>query len=291
MDKKQYAKEYYEKNKEKIKESQKEYRKEYDQRLEVIQRRKEWQKKYREKNKDNRKEYYKKNRKSILKKYRVYDKKRMATKEWKDYHKKYYENNKEYFKEYMAGVHIEEKRKVFEHYGNKCVLCGQDNKDFLTIDHINGGGNEHRKEVGSNIYYWLVKNDFPEGFRVLCYNCNCIAIKNNKGRLKKINKSLYHQKAREINKNYREKTKKQVFDYYGWRCFKCGQDNKDFLTIDHINGNGTNHIRKICKGHFYPWLIKNGFPSDFQTLCFNCNYSKARIKIIADGRMVTAVGK
>lgn len=26
--------------------------------------------------------------------------------------------------------------------------------------------------------------------------------------------------------------------------------------------------------NFYPWLIKNGFPSGFQTLCGPCNASK-----------------
>jgi hypothetical protein len=49
----------------------------------------------------------------------------------------------------------------------------------LTIDHINGGGNKHRKQVGTNgglaFYYWLKRNNYPEGFQVLC--CNCQAIK------------------------------------------------------------------------------------------------------------------
>jgi hypothetical protein len=59
------------------------------------------------------------------------------------------------------------------HYGRgKCAKCGDTTDEFLQIDHINGGGTEHRKQIGSGIYRWLRKNQWPEGFRVLCANCN-----------------------------------------------------------------------------------------------------------------------
>lgn len=59
-------------------------------------------------------------------------------------------------------------------YGGKCACCGEDRIEFLSIDHMNGGGKKHRKEVGygQRFYSWLAKNQFPEGFRVLCFNCN-----------------------------------------------------------------------------------------------------------------------
>lgn len=58
-------------------------------------------------------------------------------------------------------------------YGNKCVCCGETRYEFLAIDHSNGGGNQHRKRVvGTRLVYWLIKNNFPDGFRVLCHNCN-----------------------------------------------------------------------------------------------------------------------
>jgi hypothetical protein len=44
--------------------------------------------------------------------------------------------------------------------------------EFLTMDHINGGGNQHRKKIKESIYRWLYHNNFPSGFRVLCANCN-----------------------------------------------------------------------------------------------------------------------
>ena len=54
-----------------------------------------------------------------------------------------------------------------------CRCCGEKTIEFLTLDHINGGGRKHRKEIGSNNYYrWLVKNK-PEIIQILCYNCNC----------------------------------------------------------------------------------------------------------------------
>ena len=68
------------------------------------------------------------------------------------------------------------KLKAFEHYGGnppKCACCGETMLQFLTIDHIEGKGAEHRRKIGTpHIYGWLVKNDFPEGFQVLCWNCN-----------------------------------------------------------------------------------------------------------------------
>ncbi len=67
--------------------------------------------------------------------------------------------------------------KVLTHYGGnppKCACCGEVTIKFLTIDHINGGGRVHRGKIrGNRVYHWLIKNNFPEGFQVLCYNCNC----------------------------------------------------------------------------------------------------------------------
>lgn len=66
------------------------------------------------------------------------------------------------------------REKVFLHYGGvnlKCVCCGEKERGFLTIDHINNDGSVHRK-ITKNLYYWLVSHNFPEGFQVLCFNCN-----------------------------------------------------------------------------------------------------------------------
>lgn len=68
------------------------------------------------------------------------------------------------------------KLKAFEMYGGcKCNCCGIDTIAFLTIDHVNNDGNIHRREdkqAKNNMYRWLAKNNYPEGFQVLCWNCN-----------------------------------------------------------------------------------------------------------------------
>lgn len=66
-----------------------------------------------------------------------------------------------------------DRQKCIEHYGGKCDCCNENRFEFLCIDHVNGGGNQHRKEiVSSRIVRWLIKNNFPEGYRILCHNCN-----------------------------------------------------------------------------------------------------------------------
>ena len=70
------------------------------------------------------------------------------------------------------------REKVFDHYGRVCACCGELDDRFLTIDHVNGNGNAHRKSIspknkgGYAIYTWFVANDFPSGFQTLCWNCN-----------------------------------------------------------------------------------------------------------------------
>lgn len=68
---------------------------------------------------------------------------------------------------------------ILTHYGGdppKCVCCGETRHQFLALDHIDGGGIKHRKSIGvkggTAFYAWIKKNNFPEGFRVLCHNCN-----------------------------------------------------------------------------------------------------------------------
>lgn len=71
-----------------------------------------------------------------------------------------------------------QKNAVFTFYGGQppiCSCCGESRLEFLTLDHINGGGTKHREQVGGSgsfMYAWIIKNNFPDGFRILCMNCN-----------------------------------------------------------------------------------------------------------------------
>jgi hypothetical protein len=72
-----------------------------------------------------------------------------------------------------------------EKYGNRCSCpkCPERHNthpQFLTFDHVHGQGTRHYKEVGHNImfYKWIIKNNFPDTLRLLCWNCNCGRAKN-----------------------------------------------------------------------------------------------------------------
>jgi hypothetical protein len=69
------------------------------------------------------------------------------------------------------------KADVIQHYGGPTCACCLETFDlcFLSIDHVHGGGREHRKEIGGGghkTYKWLKDHNYPDGFQVLCHNCN-----------------------------------------------------------------------------------------------------------------------
>lgn len=70
---------------------------------------------------------------------------------------------------------------IYSKYSNGtmlCGICGEGRSDCLSVDHIGGGGNKHRAEnnvkSGYGFYQWLKKNGFPDGYRILCMNCQFI---------------------------------------------------------------------------------------------------------------------
>lgn len=105
----------------------------------------------------------------------------IASKKWRTTHPERHlersrKNNKRlsdsgWYKNYT----LKKRTIVLEFYSKgkpHCSCCGEDKYQFLAIDHINGGGRIHLKEIGGDICGWIIKNNFPEGFRVLCHNCN-----------------------------------------------------------------------------------------------------------------------
>uniref|UniRef100_A0A6M3LDR7 Uncharacterized protein n=1 Tax=viral metagenome TaxID=1070528 RepID=A0A6M3LDR7_9ZZZZ len=72
------------------------------------------------------------------------------------------------------------KLEVLTHYGKGecvCVKCGFNNIRALSIDHIEGGGNRHRKSKlrpASSFYTWLKAENYPTGYQTLCMNCQFI---------------------------------------------------------------------------------------------------------------------
>ncbi len=88
--------------------------------------------------------------------------------------KKAYKENPEYTFEKTRKRVNKARKEAIEYYGNKCNCCDETIFRFLTIDHKNGRGNEHRRKLKSkSIYIWLRQNNYPKEFQVLCFNCNC----------------------------------------------------------------------------------------------------------------------
>ncbi len=67
----------------------------------------------------------------------------------------------------------------FKNIKLKCACCPPDaesqlHEKFLTLDHVNNDGKEHRKELGAvDLFEILLSRGFKASeFQVLCFNCN-----------------------------------------------------------------------------------------------------------------------
>ena len=200
---------------------------------------------------------------------------------------KYYENNKQHIvdktlryqksnpekvKIYAKTSRKKLKLEVFNYYCNndvKCQYCDEKELCILTVDHINGGGRQHTKEVGS-LYPWLKLNGYPEGFQILCWNCQF--------RKKNLEAKPLNPTVRQLQKAaYVQKTKHEILEQYGKIC-SCGESDEIVLTLDHVDDDGAEHRRSIdCRGfNFYIWLRKNEYPNNppLKVLCANCQFKK-----------------
>lgn len=61
---------------------------------------------------------------------------------------------------------------ILDQYGRKCNSCGfSTDQRILQLDHINGGGNQERRQIGTlGIRRNALKN--PTQYQLLCPNCN-----------------------------------------------------------------------------------------------------------------------
>lgn len=85
------------------------------------------------------------------------------------------------------------KMMAFKHYSPelKCNKCGINDMRVLSIDHINGDGWKDRQKgsrrgSGWNFCRWLIKNGYPEGYQVLCMNCQFIKRHENDEQTKRV---------------------------------------------------------------------------------------------------------
>lgn len=68
------------------------------------------------------------------------------------------------------------RREVIDAYGGACVCCGEDELVFLTIDHVaplrRRSSGLTSRESSYELYLKLRKLNHPNGYQVLCFNCN-----------------------------------------------------------------------------------------------------------------------
>ena len=102
-----------------------------------------------------------------------------SNKQRRDWNADHLEHRRKYSRDFARESHRKRRRLVLEHYGKRCMCCGETEEAFLTVDHVHGGGNEHRRQLGhgkivgsSRFYAYLVREGFPAGFQLLCHNCN-----------------------------------------------------------------------------------------------------------------------
>ena len=137
-------------------------------------------------------EYRQKNRDAILAQKRVYRQENPAAVSASG--RKYYVANRErrlaqnraywlanrdsllvHQRQYSKESRRAKKAELYAAYGNACACCGERREEFLTIDHINGGGRAHRKQLPnqSALYADIRRQGFPKDrYRLLCCNCN-----------------------------------------------------------------------------------------------------------------------
>jgi len=194
------------------------------------------------------------------------------------YDKEWQQNNRDSYNQLQRESKHRLRDEVIDAYGGVCKCCGETRKEFLTIDHIYGDGNKHRREMGflsSDMFYrWLRQNNYPSGFQVLCFNCNC-----GKGTYgtcphnKDIFEKEFEAKHKTASSEYKWRLRLNIIEGYGGKCELCGEDNPHSLTIDHIDGNGSEERKDFpdsCK--LYKKLRDENYPKDnYRLLCYNCN--------------------
>ena len=153
---------------------------------------------------------------------------------------------------------IKKKIKVMEHYSGKppkCQICKETEIQFLSFDHIEGRKSIGHKRGfnGEKLAIWLIKNNFPKGFQILCMNCNCAKkfafdLKPDPIKYKNRDEKRYYE-----GRKFHNAIKENVLKFYSHdankpKCICCGKDRIEWLTIDHINGSKENLVQNRIGG-------------------------------------------
>ena len=190
-----------------------------------------------------------------------------------------------------------------------CACCGENSYvEFLAIDHILG-----KKQMDSIpelvaigyssklksmfLLNWIIENNFPDGFQILCHNCNQSKANTKHNSCIHGNRDQTKFKP-DKTASYTLNLRMEVFPHYSKRhsnndvpcCRCCGEySNMEFLAIDHILGKKVmdtipelielDYSSKMKKTKLLNWIKNNNYLSNLQTeyfqiLCHNCNVAK-----------------
>ena len=97
-----------------------------------------------------------------------------AKPETKEYKRRWAAKNREKLRARSKRIMFEIRQRVFNGYGGKCSCCGETERAFLSIDHVNNDGAKERREKtgGYGFLSRIVKENFPPRYQILCFNCN-----------------------------------------------------------------------------------------------------------------------
>jgi len=217
------------------------------------------------------KKYYSDNREQFRSKFKLYYSNNKV-KHRICYKQRYASNSTEIQKKARETRRVK-REKVISHYSPdmKCINCGEARFECLAIDHIKNDGRKHIKEIGRSSFglcLWIINNNFPSGFQILCHNCN-------------FRKYVLLVESSSTYSKSRIQIKNEVLGHYSdgeTSCVHCGINDIRVLTVDHKNNGGRIHRKRInmTRGgsQFYRWLKLMGYPPGYQTMCMNCNLGK-----------------
>lgn len=134
----------------------------------------------------------------------------------------------------------------------------------------------HKEQKAANVKRWRAAH--PERHRAIVHKYNAA----HPDRVK-ASRKRYYQSRKEVQREEQRKRnidiKTEILTHYGHgvlACVRCGFSDIRALSIDHIDGNGSQHRKglglKTGGQPFYLWLKKDNYPPEFQTLCMNCQF-------------------
>ena len=77
----------------------------------------------------------------------------------------------------------------------------------------------------------------------------------------------------------RRERRDKCYTEMGGKCVECGFNDYRALQIDHINSDGKQERKLICRNDYYPNVLKSFLAGKkrYQLLCCNCNWIKREI--------------